>query len=157
MSSTSLDRTRLSLFYLAGYSVPAGLSLLFAPGLALKMLLSTGTYPDVMVRMVGIPLLGLGIFVVQMIRHRLSVLYPTTLFVRSIILGGLLWLFALSGDRMFLVLVGIVGVGFLLTLGAYASERMDPRSALPKGGARSPKAGDRRVEQERATDANAGR
>jgi len=40
-------RTRLSLFYLAGYLIPAGLLLLFAPTFALRLLLSNGEYGDV--------------------------------------------------------------------------------------------------------------
>ena len=44
-------RTRLSLFYLAGYLIPAGLLLLFAPTFALRLLLSNGEYGDVFPRM----------------------------------------------------------------------------------------------------------
>jgi hypothetical protein len=36
-----------------------------------------------MVRLVGIPLACLGVFIVQLIRHRVAALYPTTLLDRS--------------------------------------------------------------------------
>src|SRR5437870_1970915 len=111
----SFARTRLSLFYLAGYSLPSGLALLFAPALTLKLLFSNGHYPDVIVRMVGVPLASLGVFIVQTVRYRLTMLYPTTLLVRSFILVSLAWLYSMSGDPMFLALIGVVGFGFLLT------------------------------------------
>ena len=39
-----MRRTHLSLYYLAGYLVPAGLLLLFVPEWATKLLLSNRTY-----------------------------------------------------------------------------------------------------------------
>jgi hypothetical protein len=68
-------------------------------------------------------LVCLGVFVVQTIRHRLAVLYPTTLGVRVFILGSLGWLYGMSGDPMFLVLIGVVGFGFLFTLTSYLIDR----------------------------------
>ena len=41
-----MRRTNLSLYYLAGYLVPAGLFLLFIPEFATKPLLSNRTYGD---------------------------------------------------------------------------------------------------------------
>jgi len=118
-----LGRTRLSLFYLAGYTLPSGLALLLAPALTLKLLFTSGHYPDPIVRLTGVVLFALGVFVLQTIRHRLAVLYPTTLIVRSVILvvlGGLYWM---SGDPLFLVLVGVVGFGFVLTLSCWLLDR----------------------------------
>ena len=45
-----MKKTRLSLFYLAGYLIPSGLVLMFAPTPALRLLRSTGQYGDVMPR-----------------------------------------------------------------------------------------------------------
>src|SRR5579859_143167 len=118
-----MGRTRYSLFYLAGYTVPSGLALLFAPALTVKLLFSSGHYPDVILRLVGIVLFALGVFVVQTVRHRLAVLYPTTLFVRSAILLALGWLYFMSRDPMFLVLVGVVGFGFVLTMSCWLIDR----------------------------------
>ncbi len=62
---------------------------------------------------VGVPLFALGIFIVQMIRHKLEMLYSTTLFVRAFIIVSFTVLYGSSDDPMFLVLIG--GVGFVLT------------------------------------------
>ena len=56
-----MRRTRLSLFYLAGYLLPTGLLLLVAPGMTLRLLLSNGDYgSDVFVRVAGLLLLAVG-------------------------------------------------------------------------------------------------
>jgi uncharacterized protein YjeT (DUF2065 family) len=74
-----MTKTRLSLFYLAGYLLPSGLGLLLAPRLTAKLLLSNAEYDTIMLRLAGMFLLGLGIIVVQLIRLRIEVLYSTTL------------------------------------------------------------------------------
>ena len=81
-----MKRTRFSLFYLAGYLIPAGFLLLIAPDFTLRLLLSNGSYGDVFPRMAGVLLIGLGVIVVQFIRFRLEMLYSTTLVVRSFFL-----------------------------------------------------------------------
>jgi hypothetical protein len=58
-----MHRTRLSLFYLAGYLTFAGLALLLVPSFALKLLLSNGDYGDVFPRLAGMLLLGLAMVV----------------------------------------------------------------------------------------------
>jgi uncharacterized protein YjeT (DUF2065 family) len=116
-----VNRTRLSLFYLAGYLVPAGLLLLFVPEFATKLLLSNRTYDYAPFHLAGVLLLVIGILIVQIIRHRLEMLYPTTLLARALIGATLLWLFLTTGDPFFgvilvIVLVGVpfTGVSFLL-------------------------------------------
>jgi len=82
-----MRRTRLSLFYLAGYLLPTGLLLLVAPRVTLRLLQSNGDYgSDVFVRVAGLLLLAIGIIVVQIIRRRVEALYPTTLLVRALFL-----------------------------------------------------------------------
>src|SRR5258706_309275 len=49
-----MTRTRFSLFYLAGYLIPAGLLLLLAPTFSTRLLLSNGDYGDVFPRLAGI-------------------------------------------------------------------------------------------------------
>jgi hypothetical protein len=110
-----MNRTRASLYYLAGYLLFGGLGFLALPSLMLDLFLSNGSYNPVMVRFIGVLLLSLGIFIVQMIRYRLDVLYPTTLIVRSVILVTLIGLYLSSKDPMMLVLTGVVGLGFVLT------------------------------------------
>lgn len=111
-----MHKTRLSLFYLAGYLLIGGIGFLIVPQRMLKLFLSNGDYSDVMVRFVGLLLIALGVMVVQIIRLRAIQLYPATLVVRTIILVGLLIFFVVYRDPMMMVLLAIVGVGFALTL-----------------------------------------
>jgi len=110
-----VNRTHLSLYYLAGYLIPAGTLLLLVPDVATKLLLSNRTYDDAPFRLAGILLIGLGILVVQMIRYRLEVLYPTTILIRLLISATLLTLYARTSDPFFLVVLTIVVIGIALT------------------------------------------
>ena len=118
-----MTRTRLSLFYLAGYLTFAGLALLLVPTFALQLLLSNGDYGEVFPRLAGMLLLGLAVLITQIIRHRVEVLYPTTLVVRLLFLVVLAWLFVSSSDPFFAVVFGIVLLGVIFTGFTYLSER----------------------------------
>ncbi len=118
-----MNKTRLSLCYLFSYLILAGVGLIADPGVALKLFLSTGDYGDVMPRMLGVMLLSLGILVVQIVRHRVESLYPTTLVVRAIILVCLVALYFQSRDPLFLVLIGVVGLGFVMTGASYLADK----------------------------------
>ena len=111
-----MHKTRLSLFYLAGYLLIGGVGFLIVPRTMLELFISNGDYSDIMVRFVGLLLIALGILVVQIIRVRASQMYPATLIVRTIILVGLLIFFVVYRDPMMMVLFAIVGIGFALTL-----------------------------------------
>jgi hypothetical protein len=118
-----MQRTRLSLFYLATYLLGAGIALILAPSLALTVLFAKGHYGDVLPRLLGVVLLALGIVIVQIIRHRLEVLYTTTLLVRAFIMLVLAGLLVYSGDPLFISLMVVVGLGMVLTGSSYLSER----------------------------------
>ena len=118
-----MKRTHLSLYYLIGYLILAGLALIAAPQLALKLLLSNGSYGDVLPRLLGVVLLALGIVILQIVRLQLEVLYSTTLIVRGIILVCLLGLYLYAHDPFFLSLIGVVGLGVLLTGVSYWLDR----------------------------------
>ena len=118
-----MHRTHLSLYYLAGYLVPAGALLLFVPDLATKLLLSNRDYDDAPFRLAGLVLLALGIVIVQIIRHRVEALYATTLAVRAVISAGLLWLFVRTGDPFFAVVLVVVLIGVALTGTSYILDR----------------------------------
>jgi hypothetical protein len=118
-----VNRTRLSLYYLAGYLTFAGLALLLVPTFALKLLLSNGDYGEVFPRLAGMLLVGLAILVTQIIRHRVEVLYPTTLVVRLFFLVVFAYLYLSSSDPFFLVVFVIVAVGVILTGYSYLTER----------------------------------
>ncbi len=115
--------TRLTFFYLIGYLSLGGIGLLFAPELALRLLGATGIYPPVLARFCGAFMVALGILVAQIVRHRLEVLYPTTLIVRVVLVGTIVELYLESRDPLFLVLTGIVGLGMLLTTAGFLTDR----------------------------------
>lgn len=113
----------MSLYYLAAYLLGAGIALIFAPSLALRLLFASGNYGDVMPRLLGVVLLALGIVIVQIIRHQLEVLYPTTLIVRVFIVAVLAGLLVYSRDPLFISLLVVVGLGMVLTGASYLSDR----------------------------------
>jgi uncharacterized membrane protein/uncharacterized protein YjeT (DUF2065 family) len=121
----SMKRTHLSLYYLAGYLVPAGLLLLFVPEWATKLLLSNRTYDYAPFHLVGVLLLVIGILIVQIIRHRLEMLYSTTLVARGLISATLLWLFLSTGDPFFAVILVIVLIGVAITGASYYLDRRE--------------------------------
>jgi hypothetical protein len=121
-------RTNLSLYYLAGYLIPAGLLLLFVPEFATKLLLSNRTYDYAPFHLAGVLLLVIGILITQIIRYRLEQLYATTLVARALISATLLWLFLNTGDPFFGVILVIVLIGVALTGTSYLLDRRD-RSA----------------------------
>ena len=101
----------------------AGLALLLVPTFALKLLLSNGDYGEVFPRVAGMLLVGLAILITQIIRHRVEVLYPTTLVVRVFFLVVFASLYLTSSDPFFLVVFGIVALGVILTGYSYLTER----------------------------------
>jgi uncharacterized membrane protein YoaK (UPF0700 family) len=93
------------------------------PDVATKLLLSNRTYDDAPFRLAGVLLIGLGILVVQMIRHRLEVLYPTTILIRLLISATLIWLYVRTSDPFFLVVLLIVVIGIGLTAASFLADR----------------------------------
>jgi hypothetical protein len=120
--------TRYSLVYLASYLSMTGAAFVLVPRRALDLLLATGTYDDVFVRFVGAFMIALGTIVVQIIRHRLEVLYTTTLAIRAFFLAVIAGLYLETRDRMFLVVFGVVALGVALTLTGYLVERRPRRT-----------------------------
>jgi uncharacterized protein YjeT (DUF2065 family) len=121
-----MRRTHLSLFYLAGYLLPAGFLLLTVPEFARKLLLSNRDYDDAPFRLVGVLLIVLGIIVVQIIRHRIEVLYTTTLVARILISLTLIAVYVETSDPFFLVILVIVLIGVALTGWSYITDRRRP-------------------------------
>jgi hypothetical protein len=121
-----MNKTRLSLFYLGTYLVLIGLGLLFVPNGTLKILQSNRDYDDVFPCVAGMLMSGLGLSIFGMIRARSSELYPATLFMRVYFIACFVAFYAMTRDPLFLVLVGIVGVGFVLTLASYLTQSEEP-------------------------------
>ncbi len=120
-----MRRTHLSLFYVVAYLLAAGIFLLIAPRLALKLLLSTADYGVILPRLTGLLLIGLGMLVLQIVRYRVVALYATTLAVRVVFCVGFIALYVLSRDPLFLVLLAVVGLGVLTTSASYLLDRRE--------------------------------
>jgi uncharacterized protein YjeT (DUF2065 family) len=120
-----MRRTNLSLIYVASYLLASGIFLILEPGVALRLLLATGDYGEILPRLAGLLLLGLGIIVVQIVRHRISVLYPTTLGVRLVFCVGFVALYIMSRDPLFLILLVVVGIGILGTSISYVLDKRE--------------------------------
>ena len=118
-----MNKTRTSLFYLGSYLAIIGFGLLFVPHETLKILQSNGDYSDVFPRVAGMLMSGLGLSIFGMIRAHSSELYPATLLMRVYFIACIVAFYAMTGDPLFLILVGIVGLGFILTLGSYLLDR----------------------------------
>lgn len=132
------SKTRLSLFYLAGYTIPSGLLLLFAPQVALQLLFSNraADYGDIMPRLAGVVILALGMIVVRVIWLRLDVLYTTFIAVRAVMLTCIAGLYFYSRDPFFISLFIVVGLGFVLTIAGYLADRRE--NPVATGMARQP-------------------
>ena len=118
-----MNRTRRSLYYLAGYLLAGGFGLLLFPTETLRILLSNSDYGEIFPRLAGMLMSGLGLTILGIILARVEVLYPATLMVRSYFVVCLLFLFWMSRDPMFLVILGVVGLGMVLTLTSYRFDR----------------------------------
>ncbi len=118
-----MSKTRLSLFYLAGYLAFCGIGLLGAPQTAMRLFFATGQYSDLMLRMLGAMMMALFIIVVTIIVKCAEFMYPITLLVRAWLLGSLFVFYFVYRDPFLLVLIGVVGLGFVLTGWSYLSER----------------------------------
>ncbi len=120
---------RWSLVYVAAYLIAIGGGALFAPAPTLGLLLSNGDYGNVFPRFAGLLMIALGLFVVQIVRSRLEALYPTTLYVRALILSGVTYLYIITTDPLFLTIVTVVGLGMVLTTAGYTVDHSRARRA----------------------------
>jgi uncharacterized protein YjeT (DUF2065 family) len=104
---------RLTLSYLAGYLLVGGLGFLVAPSFALRLLLSSGAYGDVMPRMLGLFMFVLGGVILQFVRAQDYRYYLYTIVARSFIVLAMTALYFKARDPLFLVLDAIVLIGLL--------------------------------------------
>jgi len=115
--------SRYSLTYLATYLTLGGLGFLFIPTQFSKLLFSNVTYQEIPLRLAGMFSLLLGIVVVQIVRHQLEVLYPTSLVARFVGLIALLVFYFNTHNPMFLTLSVIVTIGFVATIASFILEK----------------------------------
>ncbi|MGY4427890.1 hypothetical protein ACVWWO_000367 [Bradyrhizobium sp. F1.13.1] len=97
--SHELPRTRLSLYYLVGYTLPVGVSLMFVPQTTMNLLLTNHAYDDLGLRMFGVLIFSLGIIAFGLIINKASRVYTVTLFVRGFIIAALFVLYSQYAGR----------------------------------------------------------
>jgi hypothetical protein len=120
---------RRSLYYRATYLLGTGFALLLVPRLAFKLFFSSGEYGDVMPRMAGAVIATLGMLVVQVIRHRVDVLYPTLVGARVFLCAAWLGLLVYSHDVFFGIVFIVVAAGMVWTAIAYTIDKRAVRDA----------------------------
>jgi uncharacterized protein YjeT (DUF2065 family) len=104
---------RWTLTYLVTYLVGAGLGFSFLPEFTMDALQSNGEYGDVMPRVVGMIMLGLGTLIFTILRNEDWKYYVVSIWVRTWIVAFLFYVYAISDDPMFLVINGVVLVGLI--------------------------------------------
>jgi hypothetical protein len=102
-----------------------GLGLLFAPEGTLRLLQSKAEYGDGFPRVAGMLMSGLGFSVFGIFLAGVPKLYPATIIIRMYFLACLAAFYWMTTDPLFLVLILIVGIGFVLTLSAHLLDRRE--------------------------------
>lgn len=108
--------TRYSLIYLASYLTFGGLGFFFFPTSFSKLLLSNAVYTEDAIRLAGIFSTLLGVIVIQIIRHKVDILYPTSVLARILGLFGLMYVYFNTKNPMFFTLSLIVTFGLIVTI-----------------------------------------
>jgi hypothetical protein len=127
------ERTRRTLIYPAIYLIGGGLGLLLWPDLMLRLLLVTGHYDLAFPRFAGAICVGLGLVVVQIMRRRVIVLYPTLIWARVFMCTCYAALAIDYHERFFWVIFAMVGVGAVATSIAWQTERHAARASIAQG------------------------
>lgn len=108
--------TRYSLVYPATVLFSVGTGLLFFPAQMLILLMATGTYETIFIRLAGMFMIVLSVFVVQTIRYQYRQMYVWTVFLRLFMGACLVWFHRQTSDPFFLVILGTLCVGITLTI-----------------------------------------
>jgi len=110
-----MPKTQLSLYYLATYLLFGGFGFLLTPRLTMKLLLSDADFDQMILRVLGMFMIGLGFLIVQVIRLRVSVLYASTLIMLVVFCICLTAFFMITYNLFFLTMLVIVVIGIVLT------------------------------------------
>ncbi len=110
-----MPKTRLSLYYLATYLLFGGFGFLLTPSLTIKLLLSDADFDRMILRVLGMFMIGLGFLVVQLIRFKVSVMYSSTLIMLGVFGICLMAFFMMTYNLFFLIMLVVVVIGVALT------------------------------------------
>ena len=118
-----MERTRKSLYYVAGYLYFGGAGFLLYPPLMLDLFFAEGIYSEVTLRVIGALMLTLAILITGIIERRAETLYRQTILARipAILCLGFVYWYSL--DQMWLFILVIVTVGWLISVISYAADR----------------------------------
>lgn len=114
---------KVTLTYLASYLFIGGIGFGFIPEMALKLFMSTGSYGEVMPRMVGMFMIVLGFLILLFIKNNDYKYYLPTIIARSFIvifLGVLYWK---SNDPLFIIVNIIVLIGLLPSILVFLKDK----------------------------------
>ena len=109
--------------YLASYLFIGGIGFGFIPDIILKLFMSTGTYGDIMPRVVGMFMIVLGLLITLFIKNEDYKYYLPTIIARSFIVIFLSVLYFLSNDPLFMILNIIVLLGLLPSIYIYLKDK----------------------------------
>lgn len=118
-----MERTRRSLYYVAGYLYFGGAGMLLAPSLVLAVLFAEGIYSEISLRVIGALMLSLAIVVTGVIEFRAEQLYLQLIYALVPAILGLAYVYWDSLDRMWLISLLIVLAGWFLSVGAFLLDR----------------------------------
>ncbi len=102
-----------TLYYLTFYLTAGGTGFSLFPSYALDLFFSTGDYGNIMPRVAGMFMIALAYLIFKIVRNEDWKYYSSTIFIRTIIVFFLSWLYFISDDPMFLILNGIVLIGLI--------------------------------------------
>lgn len=108
-----MDLRKITLSYLVTYLAIGGIGFAILPEQTMDLFQSNGDYGDVMPRVVGLMMGALSFLIFNIVRNEDWHYYPVSIYVRSVIVVFLAYLYLDSDDPMFLVLDAIVLIGLL--------------------------------------------
>jgi hypothetical protein len=115
-----LVQTRLSLFYLVAYLFPLSVGLLLFPTTTYHLLGSKAEHAAALWRWFGGLLLVLAMIVVNLIWNHRAASYIITVIVRVVFVGLFSYLVGRRGNRAYVVVLIMLGLGEMWTLVALA-------------------------------------
>ena len=115
----------MSLLYAATYLSVTGLGFFLAPDLTLRLFFSNGHYDNIFIRIAGAFLIVLSVFVIQVFRLRLEILYTTLIGVRIFLLAVWIYIYLITKDPLFIGFFAVVGLGEVLSISALISDRKE--------------------------------
>lgn len=110
-----LSMNKISKVSLISYPTFCSLACLVFPRMTLRRFLSTGSYQNALIQLIGSMLLGLDTLVILNVFSSGNRFMRQAIVARVVIFSGMLVTYFSSGERMLLVLIVIVGKGRVLS------------------------------------------